>query len=102
MEVVVVAAAAAAAAKVLCQYGGGLASRLAGLASPRYPGLVSLSPPYPECDMPIRGSCAHIFGKKSLFLHFPFIDQIIRFIILIKYRGGTNGWYVVGRMLQAG
>ena len=35
--VVVVAAAAAAAAKVFCcQYGGGLASRLAGLASPRY------------------------------------------------------------------
>ena len=34
----VVAAAAAAAAKVFCQYGGGLASRLAGLASPRYPG----------------------------------------------------------------
>ena len=37
MEVVVVAAAAAAAAKGFCQYGGGLASRLAGLASPRYP-----------------------------------------------------------------
>ena len=35
---VVVAAAAAAAAKEFCQYGGGFASRLAGLASPRYPG----------------------------------------------------------------